>query len=113
MLVYLNIDGSINQMHKEEAVDKLLAQYDSVSSLYEFHPDMFEDLSKAEMQLLAELFYIGKEMSDDEQYSIDIHLQEKYTQDPDLPQKLNPIIEKIIDTFELPGDAQERLLFKQ
>ena len=57
MLVYLNIDGSINQMHKEEAVDKLLAQYDSVSSLYEFHPDMFEDLSKAEMQLLAELFY--------------------------------------------------------
>lgn len=97
-------------MNKEEVVDKLLKQYDFVISMHEFHPEVFEILSKNDMQLLIDTFRLDQGISADEVHSLSIHIQAKLKQNPSLLEKLNPIVEYLANELQLTEAMKKDLL---
>lgn len=95
----------------KQAQDKLYRQHDFAITMHEAHPEDFSILTDEEMELLREVYLIDRDDIDINETDIDSHIAAYLEQNPDAIERLNPVIHKLADRFDIPKDTKDELIF--
>ncbi|PSO43221.1 hypothetical protein BRC19_01725 [Candidatus Saccharibacteria bacterium QS_5_54_17] len=91
----------------KQTLETLGKQHNFALTMYEFHPEAFEELSDEEMELLREVYFVGRDIDVE---SVAEHIEQYVNDDPDGARKLDGIIAKVADNIGLRDDMKQDLL---
>ena len=91
----------------KQTLQALGKQHNFALTMYEFHPEAFENLSDEEMGLLRQVYFVGRDIDVD---SVAEHIEQYVNDNPDGARKLDGIIAKVANNIGLRDDMKQDLL---